>query len=134
MAHRESVPNGTRYDALRIIALEGWGPRSEELGRYLRADANAELQMGAVSGLVDTPDPQATEALIAAIPNLKPRNRELALDGLLRSEARILTLLDAVAAARISPDHLGISRQKQLLQSPLPKIKERAAAVLAKPQ
>jgi putative membrane-bound dehydrogenase-like protein len=132
MAHRDSVPNGTRYDALRIIALEGWARRGEELDRYLTADANAELQMGAVSGLVDMPDPQATEALIAALPNLKPRNRELTLDGLLRSEARMLALLDALADGRISRDQLGAERTRRLVESQFPKVKERASTALGK--
>jgi hypothetical protein len=132
MAEREATPTGTRYDALRMIALEGWARHGADLTRYLSAEAHAELQMGAVSGLVDVPDPQATTALIDAIADLKPRNRELALDGLMRSEARMLALLDAVAAGRVSGDQLGASRKKRLLESSLPTVKQRATAVLSK--
>jgi putative membrane-bound dehydrogenase-like protein len=134
MAANPTTPPGTRYDALRMIALDGWSKRGETLSRYLTADANAELQMGAVSGLVDIPDPPATAALLDAIPQLKPRNRELALDGLLRSEARMLALLDAVAAGRIGSEQLGVARQKRLIESPYPAVKQRAESVLSKLQ
>ena len=43
---------GTRYDALRMIALDAWEKGSERLAKYLGKDAHAELQMGAVSGSI----------------------------------------------------------------------------------
>jgi putative membrane-bound dehydrogenase-like protein len=132
MAANNATPNGPRYDALRMIALEGWARRGAELTRYLAADANPELQMGAISGLVDVPDAAATDALIDSLPNLAPRNRELALDGLLRSEARMLALLDAVARGRLTADALGPARHKRMLQSPFTTVQNRAAAVLPK--
>ena len=88
--------------------------------------------MGAVSGLVDIPDPPATLALIDAMANLKPKNRDLALNGLLRSEPRMLALLDAIAAGRITRDQLGPEREQRLLQSTLQSVHDRAAAVFSK--
>ena len=41
--------------------------------------------MGAVSGLADIESPHAAKALIAELPNLRGRLRELAIDALLRS-------------------------------------------------
>src|SRR5262245_1681848 len=53
MADDEKVPTGTRYDALRMIALEGWEKRGEQLARYLKKGTHDELTMGAISGLSD---------------------------------------------------------------------------------
>jgi hypothetical protein len=78
MADNEKVPTGTRYDALRMLGVEPWSKRGEQLKKYLAKDTNAELQMGAVSALVDVKGPEATKALEDAAPNLMEKNRELA--------------------------------------------------------
>jgi putative membrane-bound dehydrogenase-like protein len=82
MAEDARVPNGTRYDALRIVAMEPWEKRGHQLSAYLKKGTDVELQMGAVSGLVDMKTPQATAALLAAMKDLEPSNRELAQSGL----------------------------------------------------
>src|SRR5687768_5500909 len=88
MADDAKVKTGTRYDALRMIALDPAEPQLKQLARYLK-DTNAELQLGAVSGLADVEDPQAARLLAAALPDLAPANRTLAIDALLRSEHRL---------------------------------------------
>ncbi|HUQ73068.1 MAG TPA: c-type cytochrome, partial [Planctomycetaceae bacterium] len=130
MSDNENVRTGTRYDALRMVALLGWNRSGPQLVRYLAADAHAELQMGAVSGLVDVPDPQATEALVRHLPGFAPRNRDLALDGLLRSDARMLAVLDAVAKGQLSAETLGPARCEQLRTAMAEAVKQRAAKVL----
>jgi putative heme-binding domain-containing protein len=102
MADDTTVPPGTRYDALRLIALGSWEKRGPQLVKYLARDANAELQMGAVSGLSDMDAAPVAERLIAALPALRPRNRVLALDALVRMEARTAALLDAVDSGRLN--------------------------------
>jgi putative membrane-bound dehydrogenase-like protein len=133
MSQNTAIPTGTRYDALRIIAMDGWGRGGAELLQYLAPDAHAELQMGAVSGLVDIPDPPATAALIENLGNLKPKNRDLALDGLLRSEDRMLALLEAVAAGRVTAEQLGDARRLRLLEARFPRVQQRAKALLKNP-
>jgi len=130
MSDNEKVRAGTRYDALRMVALLGWNRSGAQLVRYLPADVHAELQMGAVSGLVDVPDPPATDALVQHLAGLAPRNRDLALDGLLRSEARMLAVLDAVARGKITADTLGPARCERLRLATAEAVKSRAAAVL----
>src|SRR5262249_34427477 len=53
MADNAKVPTGTRYDALRMIALDGWEKRGEQLKKYLAKGTHDELTMGAISGLSD---------------------------------------------------------------------------------
>jgi putative heme-binding domain-containing protein len=82
MADDTSVPNGTRYDALRMVALREPAKALRQLQRYLGADVDAELQMGAVSGLSDVRAPEALTALESALDQLTPANRQLAQRGM----------------------------------------------------
>ncbi len=126
MADDEKVATGTRYDALRMLGVEPWKRRGAQLVRYLKRGTNAELQMGAVSGLADVRSPEATKALLAALPGLAPGNRNLALDGLLRDEARAAALLDAVGSGAVKRADLGEARVKRLLEHDSAPVRERA--------
>lgn len=130
MADNPGVKNGTRYDALRMVAMLGWEASHDQLLRYLGNSANGELQMGAVSGFVDIPDSAAAETLLKQFPNLTPGNQNMALDGLLRSEERMLVLLAAIERGDVTAAQLGEDRAKRLRGSESAKVKERASAVL----
>ena len=82
MADNEKIPAGTRYDALRMLGVEPWPKRGQQLTKYLAKDTHAELQMGAVSAVADVNAPEAVEALITALPNLTDANRQIALQRL----------------------------------------------------
>jgi hypothetical protein len=96
MSDAEKVPHGTRYDALRIVALDDWAKAEPRLVKYLAKAANAELQQGAVSGLVDVEEPAAARQLMKALPDLTATNRAFAIAGMTRTPARANALLDAV--------------------------------------
>ena len=130
MADNPDVKTGTRYDALRMVAMRGWNDSREQLLRYLGKGVNGELQMGAVSGLADIPDPAATEALLTHLSGLVPGNRNLALEGLLRSEERMLALLAAVERGDVTIEQLRPERVKRLLEASATKVRERASVVL----
>lgn len=110
MADDEKVPTGTRYDALRMIGLEPWERRGAQLARYLKKGTHDELQMGAVSALGDMRSPQATAALLSGIGHYSERNRELALDALMRSRERRRALREAVADGRVDAAWIGEKR------------------------
>ncbi|HEX6960804.1 MAG TPA: neutral/alkaline non-lysosomal ceramidase N-terminal domain-containing protein [Lacipirellula sp.] len=101
MADDESVKTGTRYDALRILGADTWQRQGAKLLQYLGKDAHAELQMGAVSGLVDVDAPEAAKALAAAIPHLHEGNRRLAVQGMFRTQARRQVLAEAIQSGSI---------------------------------
>jgi putative membrane-bound dehydrogenase-like protein len=88
MAADNSVPTGTRYDALRMMALLPWQEVGSLFVPYLAADAHPELQMGAVSGLGDIPEDAAAIALIDAFQGLTAANKLIALEALQRTPAR----------------------------------------------
>ncbi len=90
------VPSGTRYDALRMIAMNPTEQRISLLRQYLEQRENEELQMGAVSGLGDIEDARASEILVANLGKLAVGNRGLAIKALLRTETGRNLLSDAI--------------------------------------
>ena len=118
MAEDTKVPTGTRYDALRMLGVEPWQKRGQLLAKFLSAGTDDELQMGAVSGLTDVPGPEASHALLTAVPHLRGTNRELALDALLRGEERVELLLQALKDGRVRVAELGDTRLARLRELP----------------
>ncbi|HVJ69568.1 MAG TPA: hypothetical protein VM510_16445, partial [Caulifigura sp.] len=106
LADDEQVNRGTRYDALRMIALLGWDASGPKLRNYLRKGTHPELQMGAVSGCGDIDDPRAAKALLEALPTLDAKNIRLAVNAMKRTAERKQLLEDAVADGRISAELL----------------------------
>jgi putative membrane-bound dehydrogenase-like protein len=132
MADAEKVPTGTRYDALRMVALDGWDAARPRLVKYLAKSAHAELQMGAVSGLVDVENREATELLVKALPDLTAGNRKLAVAGLHRTPERANALLDALEKGAAKPEWVEKEHREKLLAHPDEAVRTRAAKVLGR--
>jgi putative membrane-bound dehydrogenase-like protein len=130
MADSDKIPNGTRYDALRIVALDTWSAAQPRLLPYLKQEVNAELQQGAVSGFVDIEEPAATGVLIGALPKLTAGKRNFALTGLLRSPARVTSLLDALEKGLVMANWLTNEHRESLLKYPDEAIRARSARYL----
>ncbi len=130
MADDESVPDPTRYDALRLVAMAGWEAASPQLIRYLGSDVHDELQMGAVSGLADIDAPEVDSVLLAHFDEYAPYNRHLALEGLLRTDDRANALLDAVEQGSVVADSLGGERIRRLHEHPSEPVQRRARGLL----
>jgi len=130
MAVNSQVPAGTRYDALRMLPLRGWEQAGARLREFLPAAVGDELQMGAVSGLVDVDHPQAVATLIKALPDLTPGNRDLALLGLLRTDARREQLLAGLEAGRISPTWVSAALRTRLRTTGPEGLRTRAVKIL----
>ena len=130
MADDEEVPDPTRYDALRLIAMAGWDAASTQLVRYLGTDVHAELQMGAVSGLADIDAPEVDSVLLSRFDDYAPYNRHLALEGLMRSTERANALLDAVEHGAVPPDSVGSDRIERLREHPSETVQRRARLIL----
>ncbi len=128
MAHATEVPVGTRYDALRMIALDDWERRGVTLLFYIVPGANDELQMGAISGLSDVRRPSVAALLIENLAHFSEGNRKLALDALLRTPERAAALLDALAAGVLKREILDGDRRRRLTEHPDESIRTRARA------
>jgi len=114
MADDESVPTGTRYDALRIVAMLDWTVSRPILDRFLQKGVHDELQMGAVSGLSDIAIDDAGSLLINAFGSLSSDNRKLAFDALFRTETRRSMLLAALTAGTLPAELKDDERVKAL--------------------
>ncbi len=133
MADAEAVPTGTRYDALRMVALTPWESARPRLAKHLAKSAHPELQMGAVSGLADVERPEAAALLLTALPDLADGNRKLAVAGLLRTADRAAALLGGLEKGAVKPEWLTRDHRDGLLKHPDESVRTRAAKVLAKP-
>jgi hypothetical protein len=114
MTNDEKVKQGTRYDALRLLGVTPWEKNGALLVKYLSAETPEELQMGAVSALVDVNSPEAAKALVTAWPGLKPGNRKLAAEGLTRTPARARAFITEVEAGRIKESDVDAATLKKL--------------------
>ncbi|RIK78457.1 MAG: dehydrogenase [Planctomycetota bacterium] len=114
MADDAAVANGTRYDALRILGADVWERGGVKLQQYLGKDVHAELQMGAVSGLMDLDAPEAAAAVLAHFSTLQDGNQRLAIDLLMQSPQRRRQLAAAIAAGQIPADRLAPHEQARL--------------------
>jgi hypothetical protein len=132
MADDEAVPNGTRYDALRMIGLEPWDRRGAQIVRYLAGGVDPELQQGAIGALGDLRSPEATRALVSGLPRYTPSNRRLAVDALLRDDERRDALLDLLEAGRIPATELSDAQVRLLLDPARNQSHERARKLLAR--
>jgi hypothetical protein len=130
MADDEKVKTGTRYDALRILGVESWKKRGAHLTKYLASGTHNEVQQGAIGALNDVNAREVAPALISALPNFSDRNRNAALNALLRDDARMLALLDAVEAGRIKASDLGEARTQKLKAASDKKVSARAEKLL----
>jgi putative membrane-bound dehydrogenase-like protein len=133
MADDPKVPTGTRYDALRMVALRDWPAAGPQLAKYLAKSAHPELQMGAVSGLADVERPEAAALLLTALPDLAADDRKLAVAGLLRTADRANALLDGLGKGTVKSEWLTQGHRDGLLRHPDESVRTRAAKVLAKP-
>jgi hypothetical protein len=113
MADDKSVRAGTRYDALRILGASEYFRCGEQLKKYLN-DKDAELQMGAISGLSDMESPEAAEAILASFAEYTEENRKLAIDALQRNEERRAMLRKAMEDGRIPSAAISAEQAEKL--------------------
>ena len=127
MADDDRIRTGTRYDALRMVALMDEESAVPHLLKYLNKGTNSELQMGAVSGLVDVESTDAIVALTTSLSYLEGRNRYLAIEGLLRTKERAAALGTLLQMGRLV---LQPEERQSLLEHNVEQIRSRARTLL----
>ena len=132
MADDEKINTGTRYDALRIVALDDRPAAFEQLKKYLPKGTHDELQMGAISGLSDVDSKEVPRLLLDNLGHFNEENRALALSALVRKDLRAELLLDAIADGRVKAELLSTPQKNALLESKNNAIRERATKLLGK--
>ena len=94
-----------------------WAIAEPQLTRYLQKGVHDELQMGAISGISDVQNDAVAQHLINSYADFSESNRNLALDALLRTDARIQALLKALSGKKLPPA-LRQDKRIQALQQP----------------
>jgi hypothetical protein len=130
MAADGKVKTGTRYDALRILGTQSWRQRGGALTRYLAEGTHAEVQQGAIGALNDINAKETGPALIAELKHFSERNRNAALNALMRNDTRMAAVLDAVGTGRLTKSDLGDARVEKLKMADNKSIRRRAAQLL----
>ena len=105
-----------RADAMRMLGLGTWDKYGPHLTRYLQAGIPAELQLGAIGALADLDHANSVRALIQGLPHFFDKNRNLAVDGLLRSEVRQKTLIEGLEQGQIRPAWMSLEQRDKLLR------------------
>ncbi|MFM7862781.1 MAG: HEAT repeat domain-containing protein, partial [Planctomycetaceae bacterium] len=132
MALDMQVPAGTRYDALRILALLPTEQALSSLLPQLKPNTHPELQMGAISALGDIPAPEAAAELVNHLPGFTAENQQLAITALTRTPERCLLLLKALENNSIPANILSLNDAHSLQQHPDENVRKAAVHVLAK--
>ena len=127
----ELVSHGTRYDALRLVAMAGWESAGQLLLKYLPAVVGDELQMGAINGLSDIDDLNASGALIANLENMGEYNRQQAMAGLLKGPSQTKLLLMHVKQNPTKLNYLQWSQWDSLSVSVDSEIQSLALSIIA---
>ena len=130
MADDETVSTGTRYDALRMVAMRDVKISLPHLVRYLQKDIHEELQMGAISGISDVQDDAVAALLISGYVHFSEANRKLTIGALLRNEARCLETLNAIASKKLPPKLRKDELIEELRKHNSAAVRQRTAEVL----
>lgn len=130
MADDEAVKPGTRYDALRMIALRPFPEAEPQLRKYLHPDQPRDLQQGSVSGLADAPTPEAALLLHNALPWLSEPLKKFAMEGILKPHEGECLLLQAITAGHLPAKDMNPAIRAALLEHADPAVRSEAERVL----
>jgi hypothetical protein len=131
MADNEKVHKDTRCDALRIVGMDIWNKRGGQLFRYLIKGVGPDLQQAAIGGVGDMRVPCVPQALLSGYWHYNSKNRGFVLNELMREDARVVALLDAIEAGTVKPGELGPARIAKLTKYHDAAIRSRAGKLLA---
>lgn len=134
----ELATNGSVLPNLRAqsIALVAYFAPEQHASLFKKLITPAEpnpVQEAAIRAYGDTKEADITQLLINSWPVLTPDVRNTALDVLMRSDARMVAILDAVEAGTIQPSAIGWDRTVRLMRDTEGAVKEKARRLLSEP-
>lgn len=133
-AETAAAPNAPGPERVEAVQLIGIGPPEralELLPALIDPRQPTALQLAAIAGLSDLPDPRVGALLAGRWPALGPVARREAAEALLARPERRAALLDAVEAGTIAPGDLEPARRQQLLAAGPAELRERAGRLLS---
>ena len=112
----EKTSTGTRYDALRLVAMLPEEQAIEGLTPFWEAGVHEELRMGAISAASDIDSPRSIPLLFASAKKESGHLRSLAIEGLLRTQAGRAALVEGVRTGRLPADALNAAQSKRMAE------------------
>ena len=101
------------------------------LRKTLESESPPEILSAALDVVGGLPDPEAIDLLLTKFPQRTPALRSAIISALMRTEPRIVKLLDMVEANEISFIEIGSTRLASLQQIKTPEIQERVKKLIA---
>lgn len=101
------------------------------LRKTLESESPPEILTAALDVVGGLPDPEAIDLLLTKFPQRTPALRSATISALMRTEPRIVKLLDMVEANEISFIEIGSTRLASLQQIKTPEIQERVKKLIA---
>lgn len=127
----DKTPLPERVDSVRLLGFGPFALSGEPLAALLNPRQPPELQSAAVRALAAQDQPRTVELLLAGWDSYGPSLRREVVEALLARPARIVKLLDAIEAKRVSPAQLEAARRDQLRNHRNAEIRQRAVALFA---
>jgi putative membrane-bound dehydrogenase-like protein len=126
----EQKPLKARISAAQLLP---YGPSSlalDALGSLLEPNQPAELTTAAFQSLALIDDPKVASLVLDGWDRHSPTRRREVIEILFARPARLVQLLDAIEAKKISPSQIDATRAEQLRQSKNVTLRERAKKLL----
>jgi putative membrane-bound dehydrogenase-like protein len=119
-----------RLTAIRLTAHAPWAAAEPVLAKLVAEDGPQDLRLAAVRALSAHPKPEVAGVLMKSWNAYPPALRREVSEAMLRQPDRALFLLGEIEAKRVRPGDLDAQRQRQLVNSPKPEIREKAKKLL----
>jgi putative membrane-bound dehydrogenase-like protein len=119
-----------RLTAIRLTAHAPWAAAEPVLTKLVTEDGPQDLRLAAVRALSAHPNREVAGILMKSWTTYPPALRREVSEAMLRQPDRALFLLGEIEAKRVKPGDLDAQRQRQLVNSPKPEIREKAKKLL----
>jgi putative membrane-bound dehydrogenase-like protein len=119
-----------RLTAIRLTAHAPWATAETVLAKLIAEDGPQDVRLAAVRALSVHPRPEVGAILMKSWTAYPPALRREAAEAMLRQPDRALFLLGEIEARRVRPGDLDAQRQRQLVNSAKPEIREKAKKLL----
>jgi putative membrane-bound dehydrogenase-like protein len=119
-----------RLTAIRLTAHAPWASAEPVLAKLVTEDGPQDVRLAAVRALASHPNREVAGLLMKSWPAYPPALRREVSEAMLRQPDRALFLLGEIEAKRVKPGDLDAQRQRQLINSAKPEVREKAKKLL----
>jgi putative membrane-bound dehydrogenase-like protein len=119
-----------RLTAIRLTGHAPWVSAEPVLAKLVTDDGPQDLRLAAVRALSLHPRPEVAGILMKSWTTYPPALRREVAEAMLRQPDRALFLLGEIEAKRVRPGDLDATRQRQLVNSGKPEVREKAKKLL----